>query len=67
MADMMMMEEEKKEDEGPNGCIVCMGHTWEVIYVSILISDILLAGNLLRHQICSHDNMRGPKLLLVPY
>jgi len=29
-------EEEKKaeEDQGPNGCIVCLQATWDVIYVS---------------------------------
>ena len=36
MDDMMMMEEKKEEDEGPNGCIKCLGATWEVIYVSII-------------------------------
>ena len=37
------MEEEKKEeekkadaeDEGPNGCIICLQATWDVIYVSV--------------------------------
>ena len=29
-----MMEEKKEEDEGPNGCVKCMGATWEGIYVS---------------------------------
>ena len=32
MDDMMMMEEKKEEDEGPNGCIKCLGVTWEIIY-----------------------------------
>ena len=27
-------EEKKDEDEGPNGCIVCLQATWDVIYVS---------------------------------
>ena len=37
MAEENKKEEEKKaeEPEGPNGCIVCLQATWDVIYVSI--------------------------------
>ena len=30
-----MMMEKKKEDEGPNGCLVCLEATWNGIVVSI--------------------------------
>ena len=47
MAEENKKEEEKKaeEPEGPNGCIVCLQATWDVIYVSIQsnkISPLLL-------------------------
>ena len=67
MDDMMMMEEKKEEDEGPNGCIKCLGATWEVIYVSTICLVTFDLGNILRHQICCHDHLRGPQLLLVPH
>ena len=27
-------EEKKEEDKGPNGCMVCLQATWDVVYVS---------------------------------
>ena len=57
MDDMMMMEEKKEEDEGPNGCIKCLGATWEVIYVSTICLVTFDLGNILRHQICCHDHL----------
>ena len=30
-----MMMDKKKEDEGPNGCLVCLEATWNGIVVSL--------------------------------
>ena len=34
----MMMEKKKEEDEGPNGCLVCLEATWKGIYVCKLLN-----------------------------
>ena len=44
MDGMMMMEEKKKEDEGPNGCLVCLEATWNgIVAVYNVIKYIVMA------------------------
>ena len=49
----MMMEKKKEEDEGPNGCLVCLEATWKGIYVSNLINLMIIYVDYRLYTVCS--------------
>ena len=65
-----MMMEKKKEDEGPNGCLVCLEATWNGIVVSInnpFFNLSSFVGRVQCDQVYRDGHLQWIGLLLVPH